>query len=152
MAHESFEDEEIAGLLNRYLDFTSSCCPSWEMISWAWYKRAARSCSHFSWTAKSSSRSPIIPPRLFFGKMYRGGIFDHIGFGFCRYSTDAQFLAPHFEKMLYDNALLILAYCTAVFPVIGSFVNRGSRIQKLNIRFGFYILLLPQLGNDFLGR
>ena len=44
-------------------------------------------------------------------QMYRGGIFDHIGFGFCRYSTDARFLVPHFEKMLYDNALLILAYC-----------------------------------------
>ncbi len=45
--------------------------------------------------------------------MYRGGMFDHIGFGFCRYSTDNRFLAPHFEKMLYDNALLILAYCKA---------------------------------------
>lgn len=45
--------------------------------------------------------------------MYRGGIFDHIGFGFCRYSTDRKFLVPHFEKMLYDNALLILAYCKA---------------------------------------
>jgi len=44
-------------------------------------------------------------------QMYRGGLFDHIGFGFCRYSTDERFLAPHFEKMLYDNALLILAYC-----------------------------------------
>ena len=46
-------------------------------------------------------------------QMYRGGLFDHIGFGFCRYSTDERFLAPHFEKMLYDNALLILAYCKA---------------------------------------
>ena len=46
-------------------------------------------------------------------QMYRGGLFDHIGFGFCRYSTDARFLAPHFEKMLYDNALLILAFCRA---------------------------------------
>ena len=46
-------------------------------------------------------------------QMYRGGLFDHIGFGFCRYSTDKYFLAPHFEKMLYDNALLILAYCKA---------------------------------------
>lgn len=45
--------------------------------------------------------------------MYRGGMFDHIGFGFCRYSTDKKFLVPHFEKMLYDNALLILAYCKA---------------------------------------
>ncbi len=46
-------------------------------------------------------------------QMYRGGIFDHIGWGFSRYSTDKYFLAPHFEKMLYDNALLILAYCRA---------------------------------------
>ncbi len=46
-------------------------------------------------------------------QMYRGGLFDHIGFGFCRYSTDEAFLVPHFEKMLYDNALLILAYCKA---------------------------------------
>ncbi len=46
-------------------------------------------------------------------QMYRGGMFDHIGFGFCRYSTDKMFLVPHFEKMLYDNALLILAYCKA---------------------------------------
>lgn len=46
-------------------------------------------------------------------QMYRGGIFDHIGYGFSRYSTDERFLAPHFEKMLYDNALLMLAYCQA---------------------------------------
>lgn len=46
-------------------------------------------------------------------QMYWGGLFDHIGGGFCRYSTDAAFLVPHFEKMLYDNALLILAYCKA---------------------------------------
>lgn len=42
--------------------------------------------------------------------MYRGGIFDHIGYGFSRYSTDRIWLVPHFEKMLYDNALLLLAY------------------------------------------
>lgn len=46
-------------------------------------------------------------------QMYRGGIFDHIGGGFSRYATDRYFLVPHFEKMLYDNALLILAYCKA---------------------------------------
>lgn len=43
-------------------------------------------------------------------QMYRGGIYDHIGGGFCRYSTDNKWLVPHFEKMLYDNALLIYAY------------------------------------------
>lgn len=42
--------------------------------------------------------------------MYRGGLFDHVGGGFSRYSTDRQWLIPHFEKMLYDNALLALAY------------------------------------------
>ena len=45
--------------------------------------------------------------------MYLGGMFDHIGGGFCRYSTDRYYLVPHFEKMLYDNALLIIAYCKA---------------------------------------
>ena len=45
--------------------------------------------------------------------MFRGGMFDHIGGGFCRYSTDEKWLVPHFEKMLYDNALLALAYTEA---------------------------------------
>ncbi len=43
-------------------------------------------------------------------KMARGGLFDHLGGGFHRYSTDARWLVPHFEKMLYDNALLVPAY------------------------------------------
>ena len=42
--------------------------------------------------------------------MRRGGIFDHIGFGFHRYSTDALWLVPHYEKMLYDQAMLAMAY------------------------------------------
>ena len=46
-------------------------------------------------------------------QMRKGGIFDQIGYGFSRYSTDRYFLAPHFEKMLYDNALLIMAYASA---------------------------------------
>ncbi len=45
--------------------------------------------------------------------MCKGGIFDHIGYGFSRYSTDRHFLVPHFEKMLYDNAMLIMAYSAA---------------------------------------
>ena len=45
--------------------------------------------------------------------MAAGGIFDHIGSGFSRYSTDEKWLVPHFEKMLYDNALLLLAYLEA---------------------------------------
>jgi uncharacterized protein len=43
-------------------------------------------------------------------QMARGGMFDHLGGGFHRYSTDAEWLVPHFEKMLYDNAQLARAY------------------------------------------
>ncbi|MCX7760109.1 MAG: hypothetical protein N2Z81_02890 [Hydrogenothermaceae bacterium] len=45
--------------------------------------------------------------------MRLGGIYDHIGFGFHRYSTDRQWILPHFEKMLYDQATLIMAYSEA---------------------------------------
>lgn len=45
--------------------------------------------------------------------MSQGGVYDHIGFGFARYSTDQKWLVPHFEKMLYDNALLAIAYTEA---------------------------------------
>lgn len=45
--------------------------------------------------------------------MHQGGIYDHIGFGFARYSVDREWLVPHFEKMLYDNALLAYTYLEA---------------------------------------
>ncbi len=47
-------------------------------------------------------------------RMARGGIFDQLGYGFHRYSTDERWLAPHFEKMLYDQALLTTAYLEAL--------------------------------------
>ena len=46
-------------------------------------------------------------------KMIRGGIYDQLGGGFARYSTDEMWLAPHFEKMLYDNALLVIVLSEA---------------------------------------
>jgi uncharacterized protein YyaL (SSP411 family) len=46
-------------------------------------------------------------------QMGRGGIYDHVGFGFHRYSTDRQWLLPHFEKMLYDQAMLAVAFLEA---------------------------------------
>ena len=46
-------------------------------------------------------------------EMRKGGIYDHIGFGFHRYSTDSNWLVPHFEKMLYDQSLLTIAYTEA---------------------------------------
>ena len=51
--------------------------------------------------------------RLSLDRMAEGGIYDHLGGGFHRYSTDARWLVPHFEKMLYDNALLTSAYLEA---------------------------------------
>jgi len=51
-------------------------------------------------------------------KMAAGGMYDQLGGGFHRYSTDAVWLVPHFEKMLYDNALLVTAYAEA-FQVAG---------------------------------
>jgi uncharacterized protein YyaL (SSP411 family) len=59
--------------------------------------------------------------------MYKGGIYDHIGFGFSRYSTDRKWLVPHFEKMLYDNALLSIAYLEA-FHVTG--ISRYAEIAR----------------------
>ena len=73
--------------------------------------------------------------KLSLDKMIQGGIFDQIGGGFSRYSTDGQWQAPHFEKMLYDNALLVsvlseayqittnLAYKTVIEQTI-EFLNR----------------------------
>ncbi|GMQ60360.1 thioredoxin domain-containing protein [Vallitalea sediminicola] len=77
--------------------------------------------------------------------MYRGGIYDHIGSGFSRYSTDREWLVPHFEKMLYDNALLIMAYtqgymCTKKEDfkrVVEDTINYLTR-DMLDINGGFY--------------
>jgi len=51
--------------------------------------------------------------------MRRGGIYDHIGFGFHRYATDKRWLIPHFEKMLYDQVLLSMAYTEAYQSTAG---------------------------------
>jgi len=56
---------------------------------------------------------PLGMARLSLDHMARGGIYDQLGGGFHRYSTDERWLVPHFEKMLYDNALLALTYLEA---------------------------------------
>ena len=60
-------------------------------------------------------------------QMYRGGIFDHIGGGFSRYSTDEKWLVPHFEKMLYDNALLAYSYLEAFHQTKHPLYERAAR-------------------------
>lgn len=60
-------------------------------------------------------------------KMYEGGIYDHLGGGFHRYSVDRQWLVPHFEKMLYDNAQLAAVYIEA-YQVTGN--KRYARVAR----------------------
>lgn len=62
--------------------------------------------------------------RLTFDRMAMGGMYDHLGGGFHRYSTDERWLAPHFEKMLYDNALLTVAYLEAYQATGSDFYRR----------------------------
>ena len=61
---------------------------------------------------KKDSRAVFLVERTL-DMMHRGGIYDHLGGGFSRYSVDEKWLVPHFEKMLYDNALLIESYLEA---------------------------------------
>ncbi|MBN1447977.1 MAG: thioredoxin domain-containing protein [Bacteroidetes bacterium] len=61
-------------------------------------------------------------------RMYRGGMWDHLGGGFCRYSVDRKWLVPHFEKMLYDNALLLMAY-TDAFQTTGTEAYRRIAME-----------------------
>jgi uncharacterized protein YyaL (SSP411 family) len=64
---------------------------------------------NFLWRAglRYGLASPLEAVDLTLTHIAQGGIYDHLGGGFARYSTDERWLAPHFEKMLYDNALLI---------------------------------------------
>lgn len=63
-------------------------------------------------SAMKDSRALFLVERTL-DMMQRGGIYDHLGGGFSRYSVDEKWLVPHFEKMLYDNALLISSYLEA---------------------------------------
>ncbi len=74
----------------------------------------------FLWQHGQRTGEPEIAAavHLMLRRMSLGGIYDHLGGGYARYSTDAQWLAPHFEKMLYDNAQLLelLAFAQAAAP------------------------------------
>ncbi|MBC8346041.1 MAG: thioredoxin domain-containing protein [Candidatus Marinimicrobia bacterium] len=63
-------------------------------------------------------------------EMRLGGIFDHVGYGFHRYSTDKEWLVPHFEKMLYDQAMLVMAYIEA-FQITGNSVYQKTAEEIL---------------------
>ena len=64
-------------------------------------------------TRRAGDDVALLMAGLTLEKMAAGGMYDQLGGGFHRYSTDARWLVPHFEKMLYDNALLVVAYAEA---------------------------------------
>jgi len=64
-------------------------------------------------------------------QMARGGIYDHLGGGFHRYSVDEKWLVPHFEKMLYDNALLSRLYLGA-YQAFGDALYRRTVVETLD--------------------
>jgi len=84
--------------------------------------RSSRACEE-KLPALAERIDQVVPRTL--GLMARGGIFDQLGGGFSRYSVDRSWTVPHFEKMLYDNALLLdayakayMRYCTPLFESV----------------------------------
>ena len=77
--------------------------------------------------------------------MRRGGVYDHVGYGFHRYATDATWVVPHFEKMLYDQAMMAMAYVEGYQATgIASFGNTAREIFSYALEYlaapggGFY--------------
>lgn len=66
--------------------------------------------------------------------MFNGGIFDHIGGGFSRYSVDGQWLVPHFEKMMYDNGMLAMAYLEAGLLFDKKYLKIAKKILDFSFR------------------
>jgi len=94
---------------------------------------------------RSRKREFLDPVLLTLRKMAQGGIYDHLGGGFHRYSVDNRWFAPHFEKMLYDNALLpriyLAAYQITGEPLFAQVVRETLDYLHLEMRDpagGFY--------------
>jgi uncharacterized protein len=81
--------------------------------------------------ARTKSPVPLDMVTRSLDKMARGGMYDQVGGGFHRYSVDAYWLVPHFEKMLYDNALLTQAY-TEAFQLTGDEFYRHIACETLD--------------------
>ena len=91
----------------------------------------------------TGSEEALVQACLSLDKMIRGGIYDQIGGGFARYSTDREWLAPHFEKMLYDNALLVSVLSEA-YQITHNDLYKGAILQT--IRFVQRELSSPEGG------
>jgi uncharacterized protein YyaL (SSP411 family) len=76
---------------------------------------------------------PVVRTTL--NRMARGGLYDHLGGGFARYSVDERWQVPHFEKMLYDNALLLSAYAEALVVLGDTPDGLYTRVLRETIDF-----------------
>jgi uncharacterized protein len=96
-----------------------------------------------AFTGESLGKSALHQALLSVDKMMEGGIYDQVGGGFARYSTDEEWLVPHFEKMLYDNALLV-----SVFSEAYQVTKKERYKEVINETFEFIEreLLHPQKG------
>ncbi len=100
---------------------------------------------HYHYSKDNASLDQAL---LSINKMIQGGLFDQLGGGFARYSTDAKWLVPHFEKMLYDNALLVMVMAEA-YQLTNNEYYRSTIDQTLefisreltNDEYGFYCAL-----------
>lgn len=95
-------DPEFGGIGNKERDFRHAKFP--RGAAWAFLLRQSR---------KKGNEPLAEAVRLTLSKMAEGGIYDHLGGGFHRYSTERTWTVPHFEKMLYDNAQLVELYSEA---------------------------------------
>lgn len=95
---------------------------------------------HYHFTKKEDALRQAM---LSLDKMIYGGIYDQLGGGFARYSTDEEWLAPHFEKMLYDNALLVSTLSEA-YQLTGA--ERYKRVIEETLAFVERELLSPEGG------
>jgi uncharacterized protein YyaL (SSP411 family) len=93
----------------------------------------------------STHKNSFTHANLCLEKMIEGGIYDQLGGGFSRYSTDGQWLAPHFEKMLYDNALLVTTLSEAY-----QCTKKESYLKAITETLGFVERELMDVDGGFL--
>lgn len=100
---------------------------------------------------RSGDLDDVRPALLTLTKMASGGIYDHLGGGFARYSTDDKWLVPHFEKMLYDNALLLRLYgqASAVLTTIGQDVLAQRYRRVIDETVGWLTRQMSAPGGGF---
>jgi hypothetical protein len=77
-------------------------------------------------------------------QMCAGGIYDHLGGGFHRYSTDDRWLVPHFEKMLYDNAALL-----GILTLVWQYTHTASLLERINETAGWLLREMRVQGGGF---